>query len=48
MAQRHVVFDSNTKDNLAGIRWIKVRSGTAAAAQNQGAERVLALVGRAC
>ena len=44
--QRYVVFDSATKDNLSGIRWIKVRSGAAAAAVNQLAERTLTLVAR--
>ena len=45
-ALRYVVFDNDTKDNLSGIRWIKVRSGTAATAANQGAERILTLVAR--
>jgi len=45
-ASQYIVFDTNTKDNFRGIRWIIVRSGTAAAAVNQLAARTITLVAR--
>ena len=43
---RYVVFDRDVKDNLSGIRWIKVRSDPSAAPTAQGGDRVLTLVAR--
>jgi len=40
-ANRSIVVDQAL---FFGVRWLKVRSGTAAAAVNQGAERILKLV----
>lgn len=42
-ASRHVTIDANA---FAGARFFKVRSGTSAAAVNQGANRVLTVVTR--
>lgn len=42
---RYIVFDPPTK--LAGLRYIKVRSGTSASPVNQGAARTLILMGQA-
>ena len=44
-ALQYITFDRDIKANLSGIRWIKVRSGTAAIPVNQLlAARVLTLV----
>ena len=43
-ANRHIVFDA--LNNVEGVRWVKVRSGTAAAAVNQGGTRTITLTVR--
>jgi len=40
-ASRYIVFDAGA--NFEGVRWLKVRSGTAASAVNQDATRTLTL-----
>jgi len=42
-ASQYIVVSSPAK--LLGIRWIKVRSGTNASPVNQGADRVVTIVG---
>lgn len=44
-ADRYIVFDPPTK--LAGVRFIKVRSGTSASPVNQTDSRTLTLMGQA-
>ena len=43
-ASRHIVLDDEMRSHMAGLRFIKIRSGTSGTPVNQGAGRSITLV----